>query len=87
MITVLHLQARELKAEGLGDLTEDTGWSVAELESFRNGRPGLATDSLQLGPLLPPPPQSGGTWPVEPGFRAPPLSQQVSHSRQWLISE
>lgn len=71
MITVLHLQARELKAEGLGDLTEDTGWSVAELESFRNGRPGLATDSLQLGPLLPPPPSLGepGLW--SQGFEHP----------------
>lgn len=45
-----------------GDLPKDTGWSVAELESFRNGRPGLATDSwgLYCIPPLPPPPRVWG---------------------------
>lgn len=37
-------------------MTKDTDWPVAELESFRNGKPGLTTAwsiaSLQLGPDL-----------------------------------
>lgn len=88
VITVLHLQARDPKAQGLGDLPKEvTGWQSSSHSGI--GGQDLPLIVCSWGLYCPPPSplKSGGTWPVEPGFRAPPLSQQVSHSRQWLISE
>lgn len=90
MAAVLHLQAGEPRAEGVGDVPEDTSWPLAEQEPFQKGTPGLTTTSLQLKPLCRGPLvwgnlACGARVPNHPSH--PPLSQQVSHSRQWLISE